>query len=102
MPNARSDNMPRVHARKSGDVSVTLPPRLADRLRVKEGGYVDVEEVKDGVLLKALSPDERWKAALAGVHAVQARVKPSAKMKRLSPEAQEDAIAAMLNVKGDE
>ena len=94
--------MPRVRARKSGGVSVTLPARLADRLRVKEGGYVDIEEVKEGVLLKALGPEERRKAALAGVHAVQARVKPSAKMKRLSPEAQEDAIAEMLSDEGDE
>jgi bifunctional DNA-binding transcriptional regulator/antitoxin component of YhaV-PrlF toxin-antitoxin module len=102
MLKTRSDHMPRVRARKSGDISVTLPARLADRLRVKEGGYVDVQEVKDGILLKALAPDERRKAALAGVHAVQARVKPSAKMKRLSPEAQEDAIAVMLGDESDD
>ena len=89
--------MPRVRARKSGDISVTLPARLADRLRVKEGGYVDVEEVRDGVLLKPLSAEERRKAALAGIRAVQARVRPSAKMKSLTPEAQEDAIAEMLD-----
>ena len=93
--------MPRVRARKTGQVSVSLPARLAAILRVEEGGYVDVEEVKDGVLLKPLSPEERRKAALEGVHTVQARVRPSAKMKRLSPEAQEDAVAEMLG-EGDE
>jgi bifunctional DNA-binding transcriptional regulator/antitoxin component of YhaV-PrlF toxin-antitoxin module len=97
MLNTRSNNMPRVRARKSGDVSVALPARLAARLRVKEGGYIDIEEVEDGVLLKPLSPEERRKAALEGVHAVQARVRPSAKVKGLAPEAQEDAIAEMLS-----
>jgi bifunctional DNA-binding transcriptional regulator/antitoxin component of YhaV-PrlF toxin-antitoxin module len=89
--------MPRVRARKSGDVSVTLPARLAARLRVKEGGYIDIEEVENGVLLKPLSPEERRKATLEGIHEVQARVRASAKVKGLPPEAQEDAIAEMLS-----
>jgi hypothetical protein len=101
MLNTRSKNMPRVRARKSGGVSVTLPARLAAVLRVEEGGYVDVEEVKGGVLLRPLSPQDRRKAALEGVRSVQAWVRPSPGMKRLSPEAQEDSIAEMLD-KDDE
>ena len=93
--------MPRARAKKSGGVSVTLPSQMATALRVEEGGYVDVEEVKGGVLLKPLPPEERRKAALEGIHAAQARVRPSSSMKKLSPEAQEDAIATMLD-EGDE
>ena len=89
--------MPRARAKKSGGVSVTLPSRMAAALRVEEGGYVDVEEVKGGVLLKPLSADERRKAALEGIHAAQARVRPSPAAQRLSPEAQEEAIATMLD-----
>lgn len=89
--------MPRVRARKSGGVTVTLPSRLAARLRVEEGGYLDVEEVKGGVLLKPLSPDDRRKAALQGIHAAQARVHPSDRTKRLSADAQEKAIASILD-----
>ena len=88
--------MPKARARKSGGVSVTLPPRLAAVLGVEEGGYVDIEEVKDGVLLKPLSPEERRKAALEAVRALQARVRPSGEMSGLSPEEQEEAIATML------
>ena len=92
--------MPRVRARKSGGVSVALPSRLAAALRVEEGGYVNVEEVQDGVLLRPLTQQERRKAALEGIQAAQARVRPSAAMKRLSPEAQEKAIVAMLDEDG--
>ena len=93
--------MPRARARKSGAVSVTLPARIAAVLRVEDGGYVDVREVKNGVLLKPLSPKDRRRAALEGVRTVQARVRPSAKMKRLSLEQQEDAISAMLDEADD-
>ena len=51
--------MARVRARKSGGVSLTLPLRVAAALHVGDGGYVDVQEVKDGVLLKPLSPEAR-------------------------------------------
>lgn len=88
--------MPRVRVKKSGGVSVALPERLAALLHVEEGGFVDVEEVKDGVLLKPLSPEDRRKAALEGIHALQAEVRPSPEMERLSPEEQEEAILAML------
>jgi len=89
--------MPRARAKKSGGVSVVLPSRLAAALRIEEGGYVDAEEVSGGVLLKPLSSEERRKAALESIHAVQARVTASAAMKDLSPEAQEEAIAAILD-----
>lgn len=89
--------MPRARAKKSGEVAVTLPARLAAALRVEEGGYVDVEEVRGGVLLKPLPAEERRRAALEGIHEAQARVRPSGAMERLSPAAQEDAIAAMLD-----
>jgi len=43
-------------------------------------------------------PEERRKAALEGIHAAKASVRPSPEMAALSPEAQEEVIAAMLQV----
>lgn len=94
--------MAKLRAKKTGSVSVTLPPRLAAALRVTDGGYLDVEEVRGGVLLKPLSAEQRRNAALEGIRSAQARVRPSAKMRRLSPEAQERTIAAMLDTDDDE
>jgi hypothetical protein len=88
--------MPRVKARKSHKVVITLPPHLAAALHIEEGGYVDAQEVEGGVLLKPLSPEERRAAALDGLRAVQARVRPSPEMAQLSPEEQEAAIVRML------
>lgn len=88
--------MPRVKARKSHDVLIALPPHLAAALRVEEGGYLDAQEVEGGVLLKPLSSEERRATVLDGIRAVQARVRPSPEMARLSPEEQEEAIAGML------
>ena len=56
--------MPKARAKRSGGVAVVLPQRLAASLHIGEGGYVDVQEVKGGVLLKPLSAAERRKAAL--------------------------------------
>lgn len=89
--------MSNIRVRKAGGVSVTLSPHLAAVLHVEAGGYVAVEEVTDGVLLKPLPARERREAALEGIHAVQGRVKASPEMQRLNAVAQEDAIAAMLD-----
>lgn len=97
----RSHNMPRVKAHKRHDVLVALPPRLAAALKVGEGGYVDAEEVQGGVLLKPLSGEERRQAAIEGIRAVQARVRPSPRMAKLPPEEQEDAITRILEEADD-
>lgn len=47
---------------------------------------------KDG----AVAAQARRMSALEGIKALQASVRPSPKMRRLSPEEQEDAILAML------
>lgn len=88
--------MARVKARKSHNVVVALPPHLAAALHIEADGYVDAQEVEGGVLLKPLAPEERRAAALEGIRAVQARIRPSPEMARLSPEEQEEAITRML------
>lgn len=43
-----------------------------------------------------MAAQARRMSALEGIKALQASVRPSPKMRRLSPEEQEDAILAML------
>jgi hypothetical protein len=88
--------MAHVKAERSGEVLVALPEDLASVLGVDHGGFVEAEQVEGGVLLKPLSPEARRKAALDRIAKLQARVRPSKEMSRLTPEEQEDAIADML------
>ena len=88
--------MARVKAERSGEVVVALPEYLASALRVEQGGYIEAEQVEGGVLLRPLSPEARRSAAHARIESLQARVRPSKDMSRLSPEEQEAAIEEMV------
>jgi AbrB family looped-hinge helix DNA binding protein len=73
------------------DGQVTLPLDVRQKLKLKQGDYLEAELVEGGVLLKPVADVERQQA-LEQMFAAKARVRPTPEQAGKTPEEQEREI----------
>ncbi len=74
---------------------ITLPSKIRRKFKLSEGDYLEVEEVKQGILLKPVSVVEKeiaWEKVFKAMEGVKEKKKPSKKSLR----AKEQEIARLV------
>ena len=74
---------------------ITLPARIRRKFRLSEGDYLEVEEVKEGILLKPVEVVEREKAWEKVFKAME-EVKEKKPARKQSLKAKEQEIARLV------
>jgi len=74
---------------------ITLPAKIRKKFHLSEGDYLQVEEVKQGILLKPVAVIEK-KLAWEKVFKTKERVKEKRRPRKLSIKAKEEEIARMV------